>query len=196
MKSITTFLLISFLLITVNNSEAQKSIQENTFLIVVDVQNDYSSKYESNEYSHFIESLNKLIVAIKPENVIYVASIHKALNISIKRIYVDTIISADLNEKLTTVNDQIFIKEEGDAFTVEKLKNLLVEKSATDIVVAGLLAEKCITKTLIGGQKRGFNMIVVPETVYGKTVKSRDKAISKLKKKGISCIELHELKAL
>jgi nicotinamidase-related amidase len=55
------------------------------------------------------------------------------------------------------------------------------------------MAEKCLYNTAIGGKDRGYSMVVVPEGIVGATQKKKEKAIEKLKGKGIKFMPMAEM---
>ena len=66
-------------------------------------------------------------------------------------------------------------------------------KKVNEIVLVGLMADKCIYNTALGGNDRGYDIIIVPEGIIGTSPKKKDKAINKLKAKGIKFIPLTEI---
>ena len=189
-SNITYLILVIFLFNSVSSFSQSEELDDNKFLIVLDVQADYTKDLDSIEGIKFINSINDLIQVTKPENVIYVMSLHKALVISFKGFSVDTIVKAELDSNLHIVSNNNYLKEDGDAFTVDEMVAYLNKKNAQEIIVAGLMAEKCVSGTLEGGLDKGYGMIVVPEAIIGKSEKGKKKAIEKLIKIGIKEIEL------
>lgn len=166
-------------------------INKNPVVIILDVQEDYAKTLrENNSYKPFIEGINKLIDCTDPSRVIYVAALHRALNISTKGFTVDTIVGSNLATDLNIVNNDIIIKTHGNAFKEKELLQVLQNKNAEDVIVAGLLAEKCVYKTLSGGTKKDFNMYVVPDAIIGRTTDSKEKALNSLYKNGINKLSL------
>lgn len=193
MKHIVTTIAIFTVIIPLSVCQAQTSFSgHNTFVIVLDVQADYTEDLDPETRRQAIESINRVINNTKPENVNYVVSLHKALNISFKGIYIDTIVATDLDSNIIVVNDRCYSKEEGNGFSVADLHDYLIEKNAQEIIVTGLLAEKCVSSTLIGGLELGYNMIVIPEAIIGKSEKRKKKAIKKLQEKGVSILSIDE----
>ncbi|NQU32339.1 MAG: isochorismatase family protein [Bacteroidetes bacterium] len=189
-----TYLLIISCILIFNSSFGQTDDNlNNKFVIVLDVQEDYTKDMNPDSMVHsFISSINNVIENTPKENVIYVVSLHKALFVSFKSIYVDTIVSLKMDPNLILVNDNIFVKEEGNAFSVVELKEYLKNNDAKDIIVTGLLAEKCVYGTLMGGIDLGYHMCVVPEAIIGKSAKSKLKTLSKLAKKGVTVLPLND----
>lgn len=52
------------------------------------------------------------------------------------------------------------------------------------------MAEECASKTLYGGKELGYDMYFIPEAIVGKSQKSKNKAMKKLKKNGIKVLHL------
>ena len=189
-----TYLLFISCILIINSSFGQTDDNfNNKFVIVLDVQEDYTNDMSPDStVLSFINSVNYVIENTPKENVIYVVSLHKALFVSFKSIYVDTIVSLEMDTNLILVNDNIFVKEDGNAFTVSSLVEYLNINNAKEIIVTGLLAEKCVYGTLIGGKKLGYDMYVVPEAIIGKSTKSELKTLSKLAKKGVTILPLND----
>lgn len=193
MKPILNFLLVSiFLSASLNGHSQSNKAENNKYVIVLDVQPEYVNNLNPGLSSEFIESINIVIENSDPDKVIYVSSLHLALSISFKSIKVDTLVSLDVDSNVRLVNDIKFIKDEADAFTVKELVDFFKDNNATDIIVIGLLAEKCVTRTLIGGIDLGYKMYVIPEAIIGKTENRKNKAIEKLTKKGVVEIGLSD----
>jgi len=55
------------------------------------------------------------------------------------------------------------------------------------------MADRCIYKTALGGQERGYEITIIPEGIVGSTPAKKDKAIIKLKAKGIKFISEKDL---
>lgn len=171
--------------------EAFKKVIQDKFVIVLDIQKYYTEKAISDsEADTLIKYANYVIENTDPNNVIYFKAIHKELTISFKSITVDTLDNLEIDSHLKVVNDNILWKEEGNALTVDELNNFLEKRNAKEIIVIGLMAEKCVYKTLIGGRELGYEMYVIPEAIVGKSEKSKQKVIEKLLDEGITIIEL------
>jgi nicotinamidase-related amidase len=100
----------------------------------------------------------------------------------------------EIDDRLKIVSSNIFTKTEGDAFTVDSLNMYLTSCNAKEIVLVGLMAEKCIYATALGGLKKGYDMYIVPEAVIGQTPEKKATAIEKMTKKGIRLLSMDEVK--
>jgi nicotinamidase-related amidase len=167
------------------NAQVEKNPLNGKILIVVHVQEPFARDELSKEYTaDAVKKINQLIEKANPENVIYVKSIHKVLNLTWKKIYVDKIDIA-LDNRLNIVNQNIFIDEGGDVFKSEELYEFVKGKNINQIVIVGRVAEGCITETILGGKKLGYEMSFISDAVIGETPESKEKALNKLKNKGI-----------
>jgi len=170
------------------------AFSQGKFLLVLDVQEQFiKDKPYEDVAGSMIANIDSLIAGFEKDKILYVKSAVKALVINSKGFSTDTLPAPDFDPRLNIVNDQIFIKvSTGDAFASAELMNYLRSRNASDIIVTGLLAEKCISATALGGVKKGFSVFLVPEAVAGKSEKSKTRALEKLEKKGIRIIPMKE----
>jgi nicotinamidase-related amidase len=177
---------------------SQKNSQaENSFLLVVDVQEYYTnSKLSEGAARKLIDSINYVISHTKPTNVIYIKSTHKLLNVSLAWPFVYASVDSSalgLDKRMNLVSEHIFIKEKSSAFSIPELTVFLKQNNVREIVIVGLLAEQCVYETLIEGKELGYDMYVIPEAVVGKSDKSKAKVINELMKRGINVFGIHKL---
>jgi len=172
----------------------QRLKAQDTWLMVLDMQ-DFQLKDQSLNASidSIIPHINRLIAAFGAERVIYVRATGKSLNISLKGIRTDTLPAKPFYSRLEVVNNNCFNKVEGDAFTVCELRQFLENRQVTDIVLVGILADKCIYHTALGGSSRGYRLTLVPEATVGSTTRKQAKAFEAMKAKGLMFKPLHEI---
>jgi len=168
------------------------------FVIVLDVQDEYTENSISDDVAkQLIDSINNVIRHTDTNNILYVKSAHRLLNISFSKPYIyvsfDTAAKWDLDNRLLLVNNKIISKEESNVFDVEELNDILVQNNAKEIIAIGLMAEKCVYESLIGGIKLGYEMYVIPEAIAGKSQKSKYKTIKELQNNGINILKIAEL---
>ncbi len=191
------FLLILFCLTSFSCFSQKKALVEDKFLIVLDIQEYYTNNKLSGESAQkLIDSINYVISNTSSNNVIYIKSIHKLLNLSLSWpfVYVTHDTSAmRLDKRLNLVNDNILTKEEPNTFTLNALNEFLKQKNAKEIIIIGLLAEECVYESLIAGKKLGYDMYIIPEATVGKSQKSKEKVIKKLLKRGIKILYINTL---
>ena len=194
----TKILLLSFFMLfslqgicQISNSIIDK------YIIVLDIQEEYTTNSMSLSASQeLMESVNYVIQKADPNKVIYIKSFHKILNVSFSKpvifVSIDSSDIWNLDSRMEIVNTNIISKEESDVFKVKELTDILEKNNARDIIVIGLMAEKCVSKSLLGGMELGYNMFTIPEAIAGKTENSKDRAIKKLMKAGVKQINLGE----
>jgi nicotinamidase-related amidase len=182
-------------MIHLNGNSQEINKLQNKYIIVLDVQQYWTdnalTKHASEE---MLSAINALIEKTIPEKIIYVKTMagSKVLSISFKGIHVDTVSAGGFNKNLLVINDNIFEKKDGDAFTVPELTAFLEQNNAKEIIITGLLADKCVYNTGIGGLSRNYEIYLIPEAIGGKSVKSKEKAIANLVKKGAKRLKLSD----
>lgn len=190
-KILCIVLVLVIAMLTKSFAQPNENSLDDKLLIVLDVQ-EYATKYSlpDSTSEQFINKVNNAIEKANPENVIYVKAIHRRLNLTLTKIYIDTLPHIELDQRLKIVNQNIFNKTKGNAFTSDQLASFVKGKGINDIVVIGLMAEHCGMETILGGDKLGYNMYFVPEAMLGESEKSKIKTFNKLKKKGIKELSL------
>jgi nicotinamidase-related amidase len=182
-----------FICISLNLSQ-NKAFSQERYLVVLDIQKfPKKSTLLDSSVMKMILNVNSLISHFNTENVIYIKATGKAISITSKGFSIDTLPAPDFDSTLNIVSNNIFIKVEGDAFTSAELLSFLESKKTKRIVLVGLMAEKCIYDTALGGKDRGYDIMIVPEGIVGMSQKKKDKAIEKMKDKGIKFLPMTEI---
>lgn len=175
----------------------KKDFSNDKLLIVLDIQEYYThSKLAEGSAQKLIDSVNYVIGKTNPDNVIYIKSIHRLLNLSFSWpfVYVTRDTSAMcLDKRMNLVNDHIFIKEESNTFTIKALNDFLKQNNTEEIIIIGLMAEQCLYESLIEGRKLNYDMYAIPGAIIGKSQKSKDKVLKKLIKNEIKIIDINTL---
>lgn len=181
-------------LVFINCMSQAEIIQKDKYLMVVDVQQfDFKSSQLQSSVGEMVENINALLGNFEPVNIIYIKAGGKVLNISLKGISMDTLAPREFDSNLKILGDNIFVKVEGDAFTSPELMEFLRARHAQEIIIVGLLAEKCVYDTALGGKYKGMDISVVPECIVGTTPKKKEKAILKMNEKGVRSIPMKKL---
>jgi nicotinamidase/pyrazinamidase len=158
--------------------------------MVVDIQSEFYKDTEL-EYSalSMVKNVNEIISKTDPEKVVYIQAVGQELSISLTGIVIMPILPpADLDTNLLVVNDKIYTKMKGDAFTNGELMDHLKMNNVTDILITGLMAEACVYKTAIGGVERGFNISIDPNAILGTSEKEKQSALDKLARRGVEIL--------
>jgi nicotinamidase-related amidase len=171
-----------------------KAFSQERYLVVLDIQKFHKiNKQLEISVREMILNVNSLISHFNPEKVIYIKATGKAISLTSKGFSIETLPPTEFDSSLKIVSNYIFTKIEGDAFTSAEFISFLESKKIKEIVLVGLMAEKCLFNTAIGGNDRGYDIKIVPEGIVGMTQKKKDKAINKLKAKGIKFIPIKEI---
>jgi nicotinamidase-related amidase len=187
------FFFISMIFLQNLGFSQPKKYDNEKYVIVLDVQQYWTDNALSKQTSkEMVKSVNTVIEKTNPEKVIYVKTLFasKVLSISFRGIKVDSIFAIDFDKNLKLVNNKVFEKKTGDAFSVKEMLDLFQVNGSKEIIVVGLLAERCVFKTALGGKSRGFDITLISEAVGGKSEKSKAKTFKKLKKEGVNIVSL------
>jgi len=151
------------------------------------MQEDYiQGKIPESEAHEFIDNINKIISRVNPNNIVYVKTEMIVASLSFKGITVDTVANLEFCKDLLVVNNNIYIKEDGNAFNNLELAEYFKDKNAKEIIIVGLLAERCVAHTSKGGMELGYQIFIIPDAILGKKQKTKNKAIRKLANIGVS----------
>ncbi len=189
------YLLVTILFLHIYSVGISQNMQLNEkYVIVLDVQEQNSKGMpDSSSLMELLPAVNLVIENTAPDKIIYVKTLHLALSISFKGVSVDTLPDLKFDSRLVIVNDNIFEKTKGDAFSNDKLVEFFSLNDAKEVIIIGLLAEECLSSTAKGALKNGYDVYIIPEAIIGKSEKSKAKAINKLIKKGVEIMPFNEL---
>ncbi len=191
MRVVMRVIIIIVLLAATVSMYAQGNSMSGKYLIVLDVQEKYIQNVkDTNDVDLFINSTNELINLADKDKVIYVKQLHRALVIDLKGFHIDTLPEMKLDNRLNLEGDNVFTKTKGDAFSNKELLDFLKEKGAEEIIICGLMAERCVYKTVLGSLENDFKTYILYEAILGKSKKSKLKKIENLKRKGAVVLEI------
>lgn len=182
-------LIYLILILSHNNAFTQQK-----YLLVLDIQ-DFPKKNALLDSSvrEMIKNVNTLISQFNADNVIYIKAAGKAISITSKGFSTEILPAPDFDSTLNIVSSNIFIKVEGDAFTSPEFISFLESKNIKEIVLVGLMADKCIYDTALGGKEKAYDITIVPEGIVGFTPQKKEKAIKKMQEKGIKILPMKEI---
>jgi nicotinamidase-related amidase len=190
----TIILILIFALCSIYAKSQETDIFENKYLIVLDMQEDYIvGKIPDSVANEFVENVNRIISKVDTNRIVYVKTEMIVASLSFKGVSVDTIADLEFCKKLKIVNNNIFIKEGGNAFANNDLADFFMDKNTSDIIIIGLLAEKCVSHTANGGLELGHNIYIIPSAILGKKERTKNKSIKKLINNGAKVITLNDL---
>jgi nicotinamidase-related amidase len=199
-KNFKNLLLLGILIISSLIAISQDRNYENEkYVVVIDVQQCWTDRVLSKtDSAEMITAINKLIDKTHPDKIFYIKSnasgYQKVASISLRGIKVDSVkINAEFDKKLKIVSNNIFEKFTGDSFTVKEMTSIFEQNNAKEIILTGLLADKCVFDSAIGGISQNYSIYIVPEAIGAKSEKSKKKTIDKLLKKGVKTISMNDL---
>lgn len=159
-----------------------------TYIIVLDVQSAFYKRPSLQlQAADMVRHINNLIATADPDKVIYIRAAGKALSLTSRGFSVDTL-TPDPDSNLNLVSNHIFTKMSGDAFAEANFAEFVNKNKACDFILTGMMAEKCIYDTAIGGLKRGYKISILQDAVIGSNPAKKEKALKKLEGKGIQII--------
>lgn len=164
-------------------AQSNKNSLADKLLIVVHMQDAFSKKVTKESTQDEMDNINQIIRTVNPEQVVYLIAMHKILNLTLKKIYVEEQVK-DLDDRLDVVNENVFVDHGGDIFSSNDLTEYLKQNDIHKIVIVGRLAEECIKTSILSGIEKGYDLYIVPDAIVGKSEKSKLKTIRKLKEKG------------
>lgn len=187
-------LIISLALIIVSSLSAQESC-----LLILDVQSDfYRNTSLEKQADEMIQNINNLIENHKEsQEIIYMKTNGKILSISLKGIRVLPMFeSPSVDSSLQVVSKNVFTKSTSDAFELEALNNFLTDRHISTVFITGLFAEGCVLQSSLGGLKQGYSVYIIPEALLSRTEHKKQRAIKKMKKKGVRLAPLNTWPAI
>jgi nicotinamidase-related amidase len=168
-------------------------------LLVIDMQIDYigeNGKFtiENNQIENLIEITNTIIDDYYNNNykVIYFRNIFRKndfRNIFNNYAAIEGTSGTEIDPRINIVSDYIFDKYSPTAFSNIEFEKLLIENQINELFLCGVMADQCVYETAISAHNKGYNVNYFSNAVGSLSVRDIEKAIKKLKKKGINIIE-------
>jgi nicotinamidase/pyrazinamidase len=91
---------------------------------------------------------------------------------------------AEIDPRVTLVNERLFSKERADAFSNPDLDRYLRSHAIDHVVLAGVFADRAVTYTARGARNRGYNVEIVRDAVAAADDRTLDHAIERLRREG------------
>ena len=123
---------------------------------------------QEEEAKGLIENINEIQDSKEYDHVIYITSVVRTLNLSIKGFHIDTLENLEMDSRLNVVNENIFSKITQDAFENEALVDFIRRNNINQIDLTGLLGEHCIYSTAMGGLDLGLEVNIIEKAVAWK----------------------------
>jgi nicotinamidase/pyrazinamidase len=91
----------------------------------------------------------------------------------------------EIDSRISIVNDNIFPKPKGDAFSNPELGKFLTEHRVNELYLTGLDAQFCVFMTARGALNRGYRVNVVTDCIALRVEKKWDALMNKYERNGI-----------
>lgn len=159
-------------------------------LLVIDMQNfcvgDNHATYFRYNNTDLVEAVNGVIDTNKDNMVIYIKNIMRKnlLNKFVPFHAYEGTEDVELVKNLQIVSDNIFTKNEGNAFSNPALNEFLKRSDIECVEVIGVDGGGCVALTALGAIKEGYKVIVNEKAIGTMLVKARNKYFKKLKEEG------------
>lgn len=144
-------------------------------LLVIDVQKSYLKKYEID----LLKRINKQIDAAQKKHydIVYIKNTKKLRN---------RVITDELSDGLMIVSNNVFCKEQADAFTSDELIEYLRSRKISEVELIGIDGNSCISASAKGAMKERFHVSIILNCVGSANAERFERTKEKLVKIGIS----------
>jgi len=168
-------------------------------LLVIDMQIDYigeNGKFpiERNQINNLIETVNNIIGDFNDSNyqIIYIRNNFRKNNI--KNVFrnfasIEGTTGAEIDPRINIVSNNIFDKFTPSAFSNTRFENFLISNRINELYLCGVMADQCVYETALSAINSGYIVNYYGNAVGSSSIKNIEKAMQKLKNKGINIIE-------
>lgn len=159
-------------------------------LLVMDMQEVVIGKNHADFLNYedtLLKEINKVIDTYEKEDVIYIRNLMKRnlINKLAPFSAYEGSREAELAEDLHVVNDCIFDKYKGNAFTNSDLKRYIIENKYNEVEVIGVDGGGCVGYTALGACKEGLKVSIIGKAVGTMFEDKARKLNDKLTKLGV-----------
>ena len=146
-------------------------------LLVIDIQKSYVTKYETD----IVQKINERIIESQKNqyDIIYIKNTKKLRN---------AMVTDEFADELFLASDNVFCKQQADAFSSEDLISYLNSKSISEIEMIGVDGNSCIKASVKGAVKRGFLVSILLSCVGVSNLPRFEKTKEDLEKLGVMLI--------
>lgn len=173
-----------------------ESLPPKNALLVLDVQNDTLGIKEYGDTSSLMSNINIAIRHAQDNEIDILYTKQEFTN------FIDKLLSggmykkgsngSELSNQLDVLSPQVFSKEKTDAFSSSELEEYLLNEHITTLYLIGADASSCIYKTSLGGVNRGYEVVVLSDTIFSVSDSYLKKAIENYKENDIKISTLDE----
>jgi nicotinamidase-related amidase len=165
-------------------------------LLVLDVQNDTLGIKEYGNTDSLMENINSAVRYAQNNNIDIVYTKQEFSNPIDKlmsgQLYEKNTNGSELSSLLDVSSSNIFSKEKTDAFSNSELEEYLLKEKITTLYIVGADASACIFKTSLGGKVRGYEVIILEDSIFSINDKLLNSSIENYAKKDIKTCTLSD----
>ena len=142
-------------------------------VLVIDIQKSYITKYETD----IVQRINERIMECQKAqyDIVYIKNTKKLRS---------GVVTDEFADELILASDNVFCKEQADAFSSEELISYLNSKSISEIAMIGVDGNSCIKESAKGAINSGFVVSIILSCVGVTNMPRFEKAKENLKKLG------------
>lgn len=146
-------------------------------LLVIDIQKSYISKYETD----IVQKINQRISEAQKSqyDIVYIKNTKRLRG---------GVVTDDFADELLLASDNVFYKEQADAFSSEELMLYLKSKSITEIEMIGIDGNSCINASAKGAIRNGLCVSILLNCVGVLNLSRFEKTKETLENKGVILI--------
>lgn len=173
-------------------------------LLVIDIQEDATGNAARKPYENSKELINNVNSVIESSEklgatVVYIKHELKSnlLNkIILGNKFIKGTSGSEIDSRIKIVNNYIYSKNKGNAFSNPKLDNFLKQNGINEVFIVGLDASACVYRTSIGAIDKGYKAIVLEDAIVTSNMSRLPKILKNYKNKGIELISIKKFKQI
>jgi nicotinamidase-related amidase len=170
------------------------SATENSMLLVIDMQTNLLSPgkgmlhVDSLQIGSLIKNVNKNIRIAKSQNIPIAYTIIEWTN-PLQNYFTNNLCKkgspgVSIDKRVEIADTLIFHKAVNNSFSNKALCDYIRQKGIKEIFIAGIMAEACISSTVLKGLKIGLKMRMIAPAIGSSTKLRLENALDKCKKRG------------
>lgn len=169
------------------------SVHSNKALLVIDIQEDATGKTTNKPYKNskeLIDNVNSVIDYCEKQGIAVVYIKHQLNSNFLNKIimgnrFIKGTPGSEIDSRIKVINNFIFSKDKGNAFSNPKLDDFLKKNNISEIFIVGLDATACVYRTAIGAIKRGYKVAVLKGAIVTTNMGKMPRILNKYRNKGI-----------
>ncbi|MDR2888478.1 MAG: cysteine hydrolase [Lachnospiraceae bacterium] len=168
-------------------------------LLVIDVQNDTTDNTALyGDTTRFVEKVNEAIAIAEANDmeIIYIKNEYDGdplVSLLAQGRYQQGTAGVELDDRLKTVNANIFSKSQGDSFATAAFEEYLIARSVDTLYIVGADAANCVYSTAMGGMNRNYAVNVISDAIITISDDAMGQVLTQYEKDGIAIKTLQEL---